>query len=156
QLVEEGLAKLDQALAIDPDYEDAMAYENLLFREKAKLAADPAEKQRLTALADEWFDRVLETRKKNILQGKQPRPQSGITVPPPPPPPPPAGAQAGPRAPFEVVQGNLISKPPLQYPPEARAAGIQGVVIIEATIGKDGSIVASRVASGHALLAPAA
>ena len=64
-LIEEGLANLDSALALSPQYEEAMTYKNLLLREKARLAVDPAEKARLTALADEWFNRALETRKLN-------------------------------------------------------------------------------------------
>jgi tetratricopeptide (TPR) repeat protein len=62
-LIDEGLASLDSALALNPQYEDAMTYKNLLLREKARLAVDPAEKARLTALADEWFNKALETRK---------------------------------------------------------------------------------------------
>ena len=60
-LIEEGLTNLDSALAINPQYEDAMTYKNLLLREKARLAVDPAEKARLTALADQWFNKALET-----------------------------------------------------------------------------------------------
>jgi periplasmic protein TonB len=42
------------------------------------------------------------------------------------------------------------------YPPLARQARIQGVVILEALIGKDGSISTLRVISGHTLLTQAA
>src|SRR5215469_439665 len=35
--VDEGLTNLDKALALNPDYEDAMTYKNLLYREKARL-----------------------------------------------------------------------------------------------------------------------
>src|SRR5438093_2703406 len=55
RLVEEGLENLDKALALNPDYEDAMAYKNLLYREKAKLVSDPEEKKKYEAMADEWF-----------------------------------------------------------------------------------------------------
>jgi tetratricopeptide (TPR) repeat protein len=65
QLIEEGLSNLDKALAINPDYEDAMTYKNLLYREKARLATEEAEKTQLIAQADEWFNKALETRKKN-------------------------------------------------------------------------------------------
>jgi tetratricopeptide (TPR) repeat protein len=65
QLIEEGLTNLDKALAINPDYEDAMTYKNLLYREKARLATEEAEKTQLIAQADEWFNKALETRKKN-------------------------------------------------------------------------------------------
>jgi hypothetical protein len=57
-----------------------MTYKNLLLREKARLAVDPAEKARLTALADEWFNKALETRKLNAQIGRGP-----LTPPSPPP-----------------------------------------------------------------------
>jgi protein TonB len=55
-----------------------------------------------------------------------------------------------------VAQGNLIHdvKPP--YPPLARQARIQGTVILQAVIGKDGTIQNLRVVSGHPMLAQAA
>src|SRR5262249_35922335 len=72
QLVEEGLQNLDKALALNPDYEDAMAYKNLLYREKQRLADDPEEKKKFEAMANEWFDKVLETRKRNAEKKKGP------------------------------------------------------------------------------------
>jgi tetratricopeptide (TPR) repeat protein len=65
KLIDEGLSHLDQALQKNPDYEDAMTYKNLLFREKARLASTEQEKTQLIAQADEWFNKALETRKKN-------------------------------------------------------------------------------------------
>jgi len=77
RLVEEGLENLDKALVLNPDYEDAMAYKNLLFREKARLATDPQEKEKFEAMANEWFDKVLETRKRVAAKKKGP---GGIIV----------------------------------------------------------------------------
>jgi len=64
KLVDEGLQNLDKALALNPDYEDAMSYKNLLYREKARLTENEEEKKQLIAMADEWFNKALETRKK--------------------------------------------------------------------------------------------
>jgi tetratricopeptide (TPR) repeat protein len=64
KLIDEGLANLDKALALNPDYEDAMTYKNLLYREKARLTDGEDDKKKLTAMADEWFNKALETRKK--------------------------------------------------------------------------------------------
>ena len=36
-MIDEGIKNLDKALQIDPEYDDAMAYENLLYRQKADL-----------------------------------------------------------------------------------------------------------------------
>src|SRR5437899_11508799 len=72
KLIEEGLANLDKALALNPDYEDAMTYKNLLYREKARLSSSEDEKKQLIAQADEWFNKALETRKKNAEKKKLP------------------------------------------------------------------------------------
>jgi protein TonB len=55
-----------------------------------------------------------------------------------------------------VSQGLLIHKVQPQYPPLARQARIQGVVVLEALIGKDGSIQNLHVVSGHPMLTNAA
>jgi TonB family protein len=55
-----------------------------------------------------------------------------------------------------VMQGMVISKVQPIYPADAKAARIQGSVVIAATIGKDGSIQSERLISGHTVLAPAA
>jgi len=72
KLVEEGLSYLDKALAKNPDYEDAMTYKNLLYRQKADLSDSEEEKKQLIAQADEWFNKALETRKKNAEKKKLP------------------------------------------------------------------------------------
>ena len=59
-----GLSNLDQALKVDPDYDDAMAYENLLIRERADLADTKEEYAQQTKIADDWEDRAMETKKK--------------------------------------------------------------------------------------------
>ena len=55
-----------------------------------------------------------------------------------------------------VAQGNLIHDVRPPYPPLARQARIQGTVVLQAVIGKDGSIQNLRVVSGHPMLAQAA
>jgi protein TonB len=42
------------------------------------------------------------------------------------------------------------------YPPLARQARIQGTVVLQAIIGKDGSIEHLRAVSGHPMLIPSA
>jgi tetratricopeptide (TPR) repeat protein len=64
-LIEEGFQNLDKALALNPEYEDAMTYKNLLYREKARITENEQEKAQLIAQADEWFNKALETRKRN-------------------------------------------------------------------------------------------
>jgi protein TonB len=55
-----------------------------------------------------------------------------------------------------VSQGLLVHQVRPMYPQLARAARIQGQVVLQANIGKDGSIQNLRVVSGHPMLAPAA
>jgi tetratricopeptide (TPR) repeat protein len=62
-LVEEGLGFLRKALEIDPEYDDAMAYLNLLYRERADMANTKEEYEADIASADDWIDKTLETKK---------------------------------------------------------------------------------------------
>lgn len=55
-----------------------------------------------------------------------------------------------------VTQGMVLSKVQPIYPADAKAARIQGSVVIGVVIGKDGNIQSERLVSGHPLLAPAA
>ena len=55
-----------------------------------------------------------------------------------------------------VTQGLLIRKVQPNYPPLARQARIQGSVLLQAEISKDGTIENLRLISGHPMLAPAA
>jgi len=70
RLIDEGLANLDKSLALNPDYDDAMTYKNLLYREKARLTSNEDDKKKLTDMADEWFNKSIETRKKNAEKKK--------------------------------------------------------------------------------------
>jgi protein TonB len=55
-----------------------------------------------------------------------------------------------------VSEGLLVHQVRPVYPQLARAARIQGQVVLQANIGKDGSIQNLRLVSGHPMLAPAA
>lgn len=70
-IVEEGISYLNKALELNPDYDEAMSFMNLLLREKARLTPDEAEKKKLIAEADAWYDKVLPTRAKNAAKAKQ-------------------------------------------------------------------------------------
>jgi protein TonB len=55
-----------------------------------------------------------------------------------------------------IQASKLISQPRPVYPPEAKAARIQGVVRLQAVIAADGTVKNLEVMSGHPLLVPAA
>lgn len=62
-IVDAGLAALDKSLQINPEYDDAMAYENLLVRERADLADSKDEYEQQIKVADDWFQKTVATRK---------------------------------------------------------------------------------------------
>jgi tetratricopeptide (TPR) repeat protein len=62
-IIEGGMANLQKALDIDPHYDDAMAYLNLLHRERADLMDTPAGYRQEVDAADNWVEKALETKK---------------------------------------------------------------------------------------------
>jgi len=58
-----GLDNLQKALEIDKEYDDAMAYVNLLIRERADLDASPAEYKKDVETADNWVQKAMQTKK---------------------------------------------------------------------------------------------
>ncbi len=71
-LVDEGIKDLQQAIILRPDYADAMAYLNLLYRQKADMAASSDERAQLLQQADALVDKVREIKQKEMAapQGK--------------------------------------------------------------------------------------
>ncbi len=63
-LIDQGLQALEKALEIDPDYDAAMAYVNLLYRERADFAETNAEYNDMISEADGWVQQALDTRKR--------------------------------------------------------------------------------------------
>jgi protein TonB len=125
--VEAGIAAVDRAIALDGEYAEALTYKNILLRMQANELEDGDEKQRLIAEADALRDRVMELKK--LQSGRLPPPD-------------------GPAAVRSVRSGVAPTKThdvkPV-YPEEARAAGVKGAVIVEATIGVTGEVTAARV-----------
>jgi len=63
-VIDRGMDAINKALEINPDYADAMAYMNLLFREKSDFVETSAEYEELQAQADEWVQKTLDTKKR--------------------------------------------------------------------------------------------
>jgi protein TonB len=55
-----------------------------------------------------------------------------------------------------ISEGNLIRKVQPTYPPLARSARIQGAVLLQALISKQGDIINLKVLAGHPMLVPSA
>jgi len=80
-VIDSGLKSLDKALEIDPNYVDAMAYENLLYRERADLSDDKPEYEKEIKTADGWMQKALDTKKANDeKKAKQQAAQAGGIV----------------------------------------------------------------------------
>ncbi len=66
----------------------------------------------------------------------------------------PSSAELTPRAPISggVLNGKAISLPKPDYPAEAKAAGAEGVVIIQVMIDEQGNVMEARAVSGPRML----
>jgi tetratricopeptide (TPR) repeat protein len=73
-LVDEGINDLQKAIQIRPDYDDAMAYLNLLYRRKADMVESADERGNLLKQADDLVDKVKEIKQK---RAEQPQQQAG-------------------------------------------------------------------------------
>ena len=143
----QGIAATDRAIALKPDYVEALTYKNLLLRMRANLESDPAQKQQLLAEADALRNKAMELNRSRMAIGGS---SQGVMLGPvPPPPPPPPSATYDGMTPLRVG-GNIKVPTKIRdvrptYPPEAEAAGITGVVIIEAVIDPAGKVSSANV-----------
>jgi TonB family protein len=127
-IIQDGIANLEKALEIDPQYDDAMAYLNLLIRERGDLRDTTEDCRRDVEAADQWIQKALETKRTK------------------------ASSQPPQRIRVQSNEQNLISKVDPAYPPLAKQARIQGTVRFSAIIGKDGRLENLQLVSGHPLL----
>jgi tetratricopeptide (TPR) repeat protein len=78
-IIQDGIDALKKALELRPDYDDAMAYLNLMYREKADVECDdPAARAADLKTADEWVDKTMTA--KRAKAEKQAGTQGGITM----------------------------------------------------------------------------
>ncbi len=70
--VDEGIESLKHAISIKPDYDDAMAYLNLLYRRKADTVASQSEREKLIEMADDLVDKVKDIKQKRAEEPSQP------------------------------------------------------------------------------------
>jgi TonB family protein len=145
-VLETGIEALRHGLLIDPKFGDAMTYLNKMIRERADLRDTEEEYRQDLAEADGW------AQKANVSKGSRteiPLPGgSRITV-----------TQGMVGAPPEVephrmtVAGdvsiiNLVERKDPVYPAEAKKRGIEGVVHLAVTIGKDGHVTGVKLING--------
>jgi len=79
-MVQEGLDALQRAVQLRPNYDDAMAYINLLYRRKAGIECGDNDAAKADiAQADQWVQKAMEARKANEIKKQQEGPK-GIVL----------------------------------------------------------------------------
>ena len=71
-LIEEGMNALKKAMDLRPEYDDAMAYMNLLYREKADLEESPDNREADLKTADKLIADTLDIKKKKAQKPAKP------------------------------------------------------------------------------------
>lgn len=152
QSLADAIANLQKAIDIDPQYDDAMAYMNLIVRQRADLLDSKDDYEREFAAANEWVQKSLDTKRMkarsfelrqqsrtdaNATESQQPQPTAY-------------------RFSGHIEQAVLIRMVDPIYPPLAKVARVQGTVRFKAVIGEDGHVGNLQVISGHPLLISAA
>jgi tetratricopeptide (TPR) repeat protein len=78
--IQEGIDSLNKAIQLRPDYDDAMAYMNLMYRERADVECDdPAARAEDLKTADHWVDETLRVKKAKAEKAAQSQ-GGGITM----------------------------------------------------------------------------
>lgn len=154
--LQSGIAAADRAIALDPDYVEALTYKNIMLRMQGNMETDAVRQQALFAEAD-----TLRTRAMQIARSRPaaPRQAGEPGAPPPPPPPPMAPFVDGVRA--LRIGGEIKTPRKLRdvkpvYPPIALDAKVAGMVIIEALIDPQGHVRDAQVLRSIPLLNEAA
>ncbi len=145
-VLETGIEALRHGLLIDPKFSRAMAYMNLLIRERADLRDTAEEYQQDIAAADRWAQKATESKESQdgiaLPEGSRINVTLGIV-----------GARPEPelhrtKLPGDVSIESLRERKDPLYPPEARKAGVEGVVHLAVTIGKDGHVIGVKLING--------
>ena len=151
----DGMQFAEQAVTLDPDSPNAWSYKANLLREAAKLAemegnaAQKDEYDRQYLEAFETQKRVSAEAARKAKAEEQERAAAAAKAAPTPRP-----AAPPRRAPFTatVLDGKATSKPMPPYPPEAKAAGVEGTVVVRVAVDEAGKVVEAEAISGHPLL----
>ena len=70
-VVQEGLANLQEAVKIDGNYDDALAYINLMHRELADIADTTEDYKKEIALADDYVQKTLDAKKRKAEEAEK-------------------------------------------------------------------------------------
>jgi Tfp pilus assembly protein PilF len=63
-IIADAFTNLNKAVELNPDYDDAMAYINLMYREKADCEESPADRDKDLDAANSWVDKLMKVKQK--------------------------------------------------------------------------------------------
>lgn len=72
KIIQEGIDSLNKAISLRPDYDDAMAYLNLLYRRKADVVDNQVDRDKLIDMADDLVEKVEDIKTKRADDPSQP------------------------------------------------------------------------------------
>jgi TonB family protein len=160
EYIEQGVAAENRALEADPDFFEALVYKNLLLREQAAREPNAKRQQALIREADR-----LRTRAAQVHRNTPATPSSAgafTTSSPPPPPPPPPVPGAGEiqwvyAETSYTAAGNTKALTRIKdvrpvHAPMLRRLGVQGTVVVEASVDHRGRVTDARVVESVPLL----
>ena len=160
--IDAGIAAIDRALALKPDYVEALTYKNILLRMKGNLEPEGGGRRaELYAEADALRNRAMELNKARTAGAAAPTPvPPGVPAPPPPPPPPAPPQNVDDVVPVRVG-GNIVPPTKLRhvppaYPKAAIDERVAGLVVVEALIDTQGNVTSTKVLTSIPLLDNAA
>jgi TonB family protein len=154
--IQSGIAATDRALALNPDYVEALTYKNILLRMQGNMETDLARRQALYAEADTLRNRAIELNKTRPAAPRQAAEPGAPPAPPPPPMPPFVDGVRAVRIGGEVKTPMKVRDVKPIYPQEALDAKVSGLVIIEALIDPEGNVRNAQVLRSIPLLNDAA
>jgi TonB family protein len=151
--IERGIGAENRALAADPNFAPALVYKNLLLRLQSERERDPGTRDALIREADALRARAMQAAREGAFQQV---PEGTVVTPGPPPPPPPPATNGLGREDMPWVYANTaytaLGVPPARtkdvrpiYAPMVMASGIQGEVVVEATVDTRGKVAMLRV-----------
>lgn len=158
QCVTDGMQFAEQAVALDPDNPNAWSHKADLLREAAKLAemegdaAGKAEYDRQYAEASEARKRASGEAGRKAEAAERERAAAPRAAPGPKP----AATPKRTGLVGAVLNGKATSKPSPAYPPEAKAAGVEGTVVVWVAVDEAGKVVEAEAISGPPALREAA
>jgi len=78
ETINKGIQNLERAIQVDPEYDEAMAYLNLLHRERADLVDTPEEYNKEIEIADNFVQKSLDTKKIKAEKAAEKAKRGGI------------------------------------------------------------------------------